>query len=72
MLPWKIFQIKGARLAKNEISLDFSLEKVDKNKSARSLALKFGCFKKLFAGLGGQLPPCPPPTSYGLVVLTKY
>ena len=29
------------------------MEKVDKNESARSLALKFGCLKKLFAGFGG-------------------
>ena len=37
------------------------MEKVDKSKSADSLALKLGCFKKMSAGFG----VCPPPTSYG-------
>ena len=44
------------------------MEKLDNNKSARSLALKVGRFKKILSWLwGGQLPPCPPPTSYGPV-----
>ena len=41
MLPKKIFKIKGPRLAKNAFSR-FQLGKLDKNESARSLALKFG------------------------------
>ena len=62
MLPQKIFKIQGPRLAKKHF-LRFQL---DKSKSARSLALKFGHFKKLSArfGGGGQLPPLAP-TSCG-------
>ena len=41
MLPRKIFKIKGPRLAKNAFP-EISTWKLDKNESARSLALKFG------------------------------
>ena len=37
------------------------LGKLDKNKSAHSLALKFGCLKNCLLALGrGELLPCPP------------
>ena len=63
MLPWKIFKIKDPRLAKNAFPREFSLEKLDKCKSAHSLALKFGCLKKLTAGFGGggtEIAPLSP------------
>ena len=47
MLPWKSFKIKGPRLAKNtfpEISVS---KKLDKNKSAHSLAIKIGRLKEI-------------------------
>ena len=70
MLPRKIFKIKGPRLAKNAFPR-FRIGKLDNIKSARSLALKFGRFKKLSAGFGGgQLPPLPP-ASYGPVFVNK-
>ena len=60
MLPWKIFKIKDPRLAKMHFQR-IQLGKLDKNKSAHSLALKFGCLKNCLLALGrGELPPCPP------------
>ena len=59
MLPQKIFKIQGPRLAK----MYFLRFQLDKSKSARSLALKSGHFKKLsarFGGGGGQFPPLAP------------
>ena len=49
MLPRKIFKIQGPRLAK----MHFLRFQLNKSKSARSLALKFGHFKKLSARFGG-------------------
>ena len=66
MLPGKIFKIKDPRLAKNALpEREFSLEKLDKNKSAHSLAHKFGCLKKIVCWLwgGGNRPPPPPPAT---------
>ena len=59
MLSQKIFKIKDPRLAKMHFR-EFSLEKLDKNKSAHSLALKFGCLKKLSAGFAGGIAPLSP------------
>ena len=39
----------------------FQLGKLDKNKSAHSLALKFGCLKKCLLALREQLPSLTPP-----------
>ena len=55
MLPQKIFKIKGLRLGKNAFP-----------DIAHSLALKFGCFKKLSAGFGGGAIAPFPPASYDL------
>ena len=45
------------------------MEKLDKNKSAHSLAFKVGRFRKFSAGFGGGaiVPFAPPPASYGPV-----
>ena len=59
MLSRKIFKIKGARLAKNAFSRDFSFEKPDKNMSTRSLARKFGRFKIVCWPWGGGIPLAP-------------
>ena len=57
MLLQKVFKIQGSRLAK----MHFLRFQLDKSKSARSLALKFGHFKKLSARFGGgNCPPWPP------------
>ena len=56
MLPQKIFKIQGPRLAK----MHFLRFQLDKSTSARSLALKFGHFKKLSARFGRDYPPWPP------------
>ena len=60
MLPQKIFKIQGPRLAK----MHFLRFQLDKSKSARSLALKFGHSKKLsarfFFGGGGAIAPLGP------------
>ena len=74
MLPNKIFKTKGPRLAKNAFSKISAWEKLDKNKSARSLALKFAHFKKMpagFQGGGGEQSPLLPPTSYGPAVTSR-
>ena len=64
MLPRKMFKIKGPRLAKNAFPDISAWKKLDKNKSARILALKFGRFKKidclLCGGGGGATAPCAP------------
>ena len=54
MLSQKIFKIKCPRLAKN------AFPEMNHESAARSLALKFERFKKLFAGFGGAIPPLPP------------
>ena len=54
MLPWKIFKIKDPRLAKNAFHENSAWKKIDKNKSAHSLALKFGHLKNCLLALGGQ------------------
>ena len=55
MLLWKMFKMKGLRLTKNAFLLHFSSEKLDQNKSAHTLALKFGLSKKLSDGFHGEL-----------------
>ena len=56
MLPWKMFEIKGPRLAKNA----FSEISARKNQHV-ALLFNLGVLKKLFVGIGGggggQLPP---------------
>ena len=64
MLPWKIFKIKGPRLAKN----DFSLEKLDKKISQHvALLLNLGVLKNVcwLRGGGGASAPLAPPSGYG-------
>ena len=53
---WKIFKIKGPKLAKSSFPEISAWKNLIKNKSARSLALKFGRFKKLSAGFSFKTP----------------
>ena len=50
------------------------MEKLDKNKPARTLALKFGRFKKLSSGFGGRggIAPLAPLASYAPVEVEEY
>ena len=63
MLPWKTFKIKGPRLAKNAFPEISAWKKLDKNESARTLALKFWRFKNIVCWLWGGGAIAPP--SYG-------
>ena len=61
MLTRKIFKIKGPRLTKNAFPEIPAWKKLDKNESARSLALDSGVLKNCLLALWGQLLPLPPP-----------
>ena len=60
MLPRKSFKIKGPRLAKNAFHEISAWKNWKKNESARSLALKFGHFKKIVCWLWGAIATLPP------------
>ena len=62
MLPRKSFKIKDPRLAKNAFPEISARKKLNKNESARSIALQFGRFRKncLLAWGAMQLPLLPP------------